>query len=407
MRGQPVGQRLVVGGHGGLGHVVAQRGGVTGQEQGQDRRQPGPQQVGGQQAAGERGPERQRGGDLPGVPVGVGQAAEHEGAHVGQDAQGQHLGDQVVAAEEAAQRAQQAPGGQGQAEQVHRGQGRPRAERDVHHVGAVQVEQALPGDPEVLGQRRGVGHAGVQRQQDEPAQVPDDPQDEQGDGQRGQAGRDQGQLEPHRGQAAAGPHHALVDPHAAGDTDRQQGGADDQAVGDGGPGQHQPDQRRHEPAPRRAVQDQEDRQHRHGGPDVVGHQHQHVDRVTELGGEHDAGADQDPGHALAAGGPALGQQAGQQDQQGVGERGRGVHHVRPQPADDLHDHVLGQLGGVEGHVGQGPAAQQRVAVQHVPRFQGVGRGVGGDGLGGGHPQVADEQHDARHRVGGDPREPGP
>ncbi len=100
-------------------------------------------------------------------------------------------------------------------------------------------------------------------------------------------------------------------------------------------------------------------------------------------------------HALAPGRSALGHQAGQQDQQRVGERGRGVHQRRAHPPDQLHDHVLGQLGGVERDVGHGPAVQQQVAVQHVPRLQGVGPAVRRDGLGSGDPQVTQEQHDAR------------
>jgi len=58
-------------------------------------------------------------------------------------------------------------------------------------------------------------------------------------------------------------------------------------------------------------------------------------------------------------GLAAAQQPGGQHQQGVRDRGRGWQHVGVQPADRLHDHVLGQLGGVERHIGDRPAGQQR------------------------------------------------
>ena len=89
--------------------------------------------------------------------------------------------------------------------------------------------------------------------------------------------------------------------------------------------------------------------------------------------------------------------------QGVGDRGRGVQHVGVQPADRLHDHVLGQLGGVERHVGGRPAMQQRVTVQHVPGLQRDGGAVGGDLLGARYGQVAQVQGDAR---GGQADRPG-
>ena len=127
------------------------------------------------------------------------------------------------------------------------------------------------------------------------------------------------------------------------------------------------------------------------------------DAGAELRRDHDPGRDEHAHDALAALGPAPAEQAAGQHHQRVGDRGRGVQHVGVQPADRFHDHVLGQLGGVERHVGDRPAAQQRVAVQHVPGLHRDGRAVGGDGLGPGHGQIAQVQANAR---GGQADRPG-
>ena len=99
------------------------------------------------------------------------------------------------------------------------------------------------------------------------------------------------------------------------------------------------------------------------------------DAVAELRGEQDPGRYQRTDHAFPPCRPPLGQQAGQQHQQRVGSGGRHVDHVRAEAPDQLYEHVLGQLGGVVRHVPDGPAAQQPVAVQHVPRLQRLVRAV--------------------------------
>ena len=134
------------------------------------------------------------------------------------------------------------------------------------------------------------------------------------------------------------------------------------------------------PVARGAVEHQPGQQQRRLGADVVGLEDQDEHAGAELGRDHDPGGDEHPHDALAARRAAPGQQrAGQHDQR-VADRRRHVQHVRVQAAEVLHQHVLGQLGGVERHVGDRPAAQHRVAVQHGPGLQRVGRAVGTDPL---------------------------
>jgi hypothetical protein len=94
-----------------------------------------------------------------------------------------------------------------------------------------------------------------------------------------------------------------------------------------------------------------DQQDRHQRPDVVRPGDEQLHPGAELRGEHDPGRHQHAHRGLAPGRGALGQQNGEQDDQRVGH-GRGhVHDVRVQPADQLDQHVLRQLGGVERDVG--------------------------------------------------------
>jgi hypothetical protein len=54
----------------------------------------------------------------------------------------------------------------------------------------------------------------------------------------------------------------------------------------------------------------------------------------------------------------------------------GEDRIGVQPAQEFHQHVLRQFRRVEGDIRERPAAQQQVAVQHVPRLQGVARAIG-------------------------------
>jgi hypothetical protein len=100
---------------------------------------------------------------------------------------------------------------------------------------------------------------------------------------------------------------------------------------------------------------------------VADGQDQGEDADAELRRQHDPGRDQHPGHRPPIGDASPGQQHGQQYRQRVGHRRRDVGRVGVHAEEDLQQGVLRQLGGVERHVGQVPAMQQQVAVQHVRR----------------------------------------
>ena len=119
--------------------------------------------------------------------------------------------------------------------------------------------------------------------------------------------------------------------------------------------------------------------------------------------EHDADRDEYPHDGLTPGETALGQQRGQQHHERI-SHGRGhVHDVLVQPAQELHQHVLRQFGGVVRDVPERPAMQQQVAVQHVPALQRLARAIGVDGPCPRQPQVTGESSDraehphCRHR----------
>ena len=158
--------------------------------------------------------------------------------------------------------------------------------------------------------------------------------------------------------------------------------------------------------PGQPVDDQPGQQERHGGADVAEGQQQDEDADAELGGEHEAGRQQHPRRGLAAGFLALadaatGQQHGEHDDERVGHRRRDVGGVGVQPEQTLQHEVLRQLGGDERDVGQVPAVQQHIAVQHVPRHQQVVRLVGVLRVRAGHLQVRDEeQRHGQHGRGG-------
>ena len=143
-------------------------------------------------------------------------------------------------------------------------------------------------------------------------------------------------------------------------------------------------------------------QQRELGAQVVGLGEQQVGGVAELGREHDPGRDQQADQPVPPGRPSPGQQAGRQHQQRVGHGARDVDHIGAQAPDQLDEHVLGNFGRVVRHVRDGPAVQQPVPVQHVPRLQRLVRAVRGNGIGPGHPQVGDEQDDGGYRERGEP-----
>ena len=174
-----------------------------------------------------------------------------------------------------------------------------------------------------------------------------------------------------------------------------------QRVGDQHPRQQQPHSDGHWPARREPVDDQPGQQEGHGRADVSEGQQQDEDADAELGSEHEAGRQQHPRRGLAAGclaladpvpgGRAAGQQHGEHDDERVGHRRRDVGGVGVQPEQTLQHEVLRQLGGDERDVGQVPAVQQHIAVQHVPRHQQVVRLVGVLRIRAGHLQVRDEK----------------
>ena len=149
-----------------------------------------------------------------------------------------------------------------------------------------------------------------------------------------------------------------------------------QRVAHQGPAQHRRHQHRDPPAAPGAVEDQQGEQDGDGRAGVVGIVEQQGD--GEQGrADHDGDGDHGPDHGRAvisvisvvSRPRAVGHRRRQHHQQRVGERGADPHHVRVQPADQLDQHVLGQLGRVERHVGQLPAVQQQVAVQHRPALE--------------------------------------
>ena len=409
VRGQERRQPRVRRGDRGLGGGPAEASPIAGQQNadraGQQGR-PGPQALAVQEADRQRParqdrPERQHDGELTGVQVGrVGQRARHVRGHVEDHRDEQDLADHVRPGQEAPRYPQHRPGHQRHPGQVQQREG--YRDGRPYGLGAEQREQPLRGHPGVLGPGVHRGEMVGQR-----VQVGLD----QASGQRRQAlGGDsrhgQGQLVP------AGAQHSLdrgipppgqVTGHAqrAHRHQRHDAHQEGQRVGDEHPGQQQPDQDGDVPARRAPVDDQPGQQERHGGADVPEGQQQDEDADAELGGEHEARRQQHPGAALAAGYPAPGQQRREDHDQGVRHRRRDVSGVRVQPEQPHQQGVLGQLGGDERDVGQVPAVQQHVAVQHVPGHQQVVGLVGILRVGPGHPQVGEEeQRDGQRDRGG-------
>ena len=233
------------------------------------------------------------------------------------------------------------------------------------------------------------------------------------------AAHGQGQLVPARAQAGPRPARFPAFPplgqgELAGDAHRAHRHQRDdphhehQRVGDQHPGQQQPHSDGHWPARREPVDDQPGQQEGHRRADVSERQQQDEDADAELGREHEAGRQQHPRRGFTAGYLALsdtaaGQQHGEHDDERVGHRRRDVGGVGVQPEQMLQQEVLRQLGGDEGDVGQVPAVQQHIAMQHVPRHQQVVRLVRVLRIRAGHLQVRDEKqpHGEHGRRGGE------
>ncbi len=170
-------------------------------------------------------------------------------------------------------------------------------------------------------------------------------------------------------------------------------------------------------APRaNTVEQEQGGQDRDRAAHVVRGQQQHVRPVARLRREHDPGRDdrapEPPARRTIPGGETLRratrqrsaagsggspprastEEGREQHDQGVGHRRGHVDHPGAETQHEFQQGVLRQFGGVEGHVGQRPAMQQQVAVQHVPGLQRVGRAVRVDRLGPGQAQVAGEEH---------------
>ena len=299
-----------------------------------------------------------------------------------------------------------APGGQGQADQVQERDARVKTGRgDAEEVGAVEPEHALHGQPGV-GRHLGDGGQRVRDRQHGESAVLADPLDHRrGDLRRGARRQQQRQVEPGRAQPFAALHQRLVGPD--GGHRGQRGHADQQGqpVGHLDPGQHGADQDGDVPPTREPVEHQPGQQQGRLGADVVGLEDQDEHAGAELRRDHDPGGDEHPHDALAARRAPPGQhRAGQHDQR-VADRRRHVQHVRVQATEVLDEHVLGQFGGVERDVGDRPAAQQRVAVQHGPGLQRVGRAVRTDPRRPGDVQIAEVEPDPDRDQAGQPGQP--
>ena len=350
------------------------------------------------------------------------------GGDVDDDGRGQDGGDQVIGVEEVPERAEQAPHRQAQADQVHHGEGDPGRHRqaaqvgaergilrEVEEVGAIGVEDSLERHHDVAAKIVQICQLQRLHRGDlVPVQVADQPHGERGRHERQHARRHQGQLEPLGGQRLARRQARAGRPGTYGQQDT--GGADHgerddrvqhgHPVGDHHPGERHPGRDRDVPAPRRAVQHQEDEQQRELGAQVIRLRQQQVGGVPELGREHDPARHRQPDQPFPPGRTPPGQQPGRQHQQRVGDRAGYVDDIAAQAPEQLHERVLGNFRRVVRHVAHGPAVQQHVPVQHVPALQRLVRAVRGSGVGPGQPQVGNEQNDGHHDRPGNPQPAG-
>ncbi len=153
------------------------------------------------------------------------------------------------------------------------------------------------------------------------------------------------------------------------------------------------------------VEDEPGEHHRGRGADVADGEDEDEDADAGLGREHDREHQGHPRDRLRAVGPALGEQHGDRDHGGVGDRRRDVGRVQVQAEHPDEKRDLRQFGGDERHVGDVPAGQVHVAVQHVVGHQqdvGLVRVLR---VGLGQVQVRVEEHDDDQQEDGRARPP--
>ena len=212
----------------------------------------------------------------------------------------------------------------------------------------------------------------------EPACGMDDVQCQYGRHRSQQGGGAEGHVIPLRRQWLPLDNRGLEDPDRAYSCERQYPDEDHQGVRHRCPAEECPGDDRDIPARAGMVQDQPDHHYRHRGADVIRRRQQDVHPGRQLRRQHDADRDEYPHYGLTPRGSALGQQRGQQHRERV-RHGRGhVHDVGVQPAQEFHQRVLRDFGGVVRDVPEPPAVQQQVAVQHVPGLQGLACPIGVD-----------------------------
>ncbi len=252
-------------------------------------------------------------------------------------------------------------------DQVQRDEEGAGAGRQAEEVGSRQQQQALGRDrqvvPEDLAQRRQLES---KRPRGVAADRADDPVGDLRDAEPRQRPDRQRDLVPSGGRPPPGPRHPERAHHRQRDHRRQQ----HDRVREVRPGNQRRHEHRHPPArPLNAVDDEQDEQQRHRRADVVGRGEELVGAGGELRSEHDPDADRHPRGRLPAGRRPLGHQRGEQQHERVGHRRGDVHDALGQPVHQLDERVLRHFGSEKGHVRRRPAAQQHVAVEHVPGLQ--------------------------------------
>ena len=280
-----------------------------------------------------------------------------------------------------------------------------QAEPEAEEVAAEEQQQPGADQPRLAGHGADLREALRRRHNAVAAHRVDERGHLQAHHERPERRAGQGQFVPRLRRAAPLLHDLVIRPDQAHREQRHDADVHHDGVGHQRPGQQQAHRNRHPPPAPESVQQQPRRQDRHHRADVIGRQQQHLRADTELRRQHQARRDQHPHPALRAGRPALGQQRRERREQGVAQGRPDVHHVGVQPMREFDQHVLGQLGGVEGHIRQPPAVQQQVAVQHVPRLQRVRGPVRVRRDRQRHPQIAGEGHDGGRREQYGPRPP--
>ena len=314
----------------------------------------------------------------------------------GDEADDDHLHDQVAVGEEAPDAHRDGPSDQAKPRQMDSDREHAGPERHAEEVGAEHLQHSLCPVRKARGQVVGGREADKQPARREPAGVADQHDREPRDNGGRERGTGQGELVPLPGQRPAPPVH----PHHADDRERHHAFVEHEHVGDLRPGEREADQHGDPPAGPHPVKNKPDQQQRHLRAEVIGRRQQQVGSRPQRGRQHDHGHDNQADEPLAACRPACRDHARQHHEQHVGQPRGHVHDPAAQPPGELHQQVLGDLGGVERDIRQRPAPQQHVAVQHVPRLQRLGRTLGGRGqrarLGG----VGEEQHEHHRRARG-------